>query len=525
MIINNKMTLLDEFKKRYPKANLAKFQFVSDSYGGYIYWKNNRYPSYNRLTVMSPDDMSGETWTQFMEPDMKVKLNNDLGLGGAFPDSLKLTTKAYPIPAIDYEDKASDIKSLLTSLDIFVSQKQKFTSGMRDVFKETTVKFTSAKQCKKWLGGPDFNYWPQQLNFAVWCATGGCGISLHEAKNYPPVVYGFIKFHVYFTIRRILYEIGCPLPDDAVFNQTSNQYNKVVFQRLCREFGLPSNPDFRWKGGRNHGLGDIFLDYGAGYHGRGGGYQNVHVIRGYDKRADTWPDSLNLFSDEGGTDQNGKLVSFIRNDDHGGAQYSWFATLTSHGITKAGLGRLNRSVEAFVYCILGSQVDTRSTIVGNGGSAQETQQEFLNIFESSVIENNIAKSVQRYQFSVQEAKLRLNLAIAPGVWLLPSSLIINTESVTGYNNKLQKATGDMSFGVNNSLNTEAIQVGIKHNMGSSKVKLPHKIATKPDVKPTEKSKPEAKPTEKSKPDVTPKHEINLVVLTIFFGGLAWYIFR
>ena len=73
---------------------------------------------------------------------------------------------------------------------------------------------------------------------------------------------------------------------------------------------------------------------------------------------------------------------------------------------------------------------------GIGGGAIETQQEFLALFESSVIENGISSSIQRYQLAVQEAKLRLDLAIAPGVWLMPSNMIVNTESVTGYNNKV-----------------------------------------------------------------------------------------
>ena len=58
--------------------------------------------------------------------------------------------------------------------------------------------------------------------------------------------------------------------------------------------------------------------------------------------------------------------------------------------------------------------------------AIETQQEFLSLFESSVIENDISSSIQRYQLSVQKGKLRLDLAIAPGVWLMPSNMIINT---------------------------------------------------------------------------------------------------
>ena len=139
---------------------------------------------------------------------------------------------------------------------------------------------------------------------------------------------------------------------------------------------------------------------------------------------------------------------------------------------------MNRSAEAFVYCILGAQVNTRNSIYGNGGGAIETQQEFLALFESSVIENDISNSIQRYQLAVQEAKLRLDLAIAPGVWLMPSNMINNTESVIGFNNKLLKASNDMNFGVNNSLNTESKQVGINHNLGSSKLKLPHITETK-----------------------------------------------
>ena len=42
------------------------------------------------------------------------------------------------------------------------------------------------------------------------------------------------------------------------------------------------------------------------------------------------------------------------------------------------------------------------SIVGNSGSAVEAQQEFLTLFESSVIEETISKTVQRYQLEVQE---------------------------------------------------------------------------------------------------------------------------
>ena len=63
-----------------------------------------------------------------------------------------------------------------------------------------------------------------------------------------------------------------------------------------------------------------------------------------------------------------------------------FIPESGHGLTKAGLGRINRSIEAFVYCVLGAQVNTRTSIVSKGGGGFETQQNFIKLFESSVIE-------------------------------------------------------------------------------------------------------------------------------------------
>ena len=60
----------------------------------------------------------------------------------------------------------------------------------------------------------------------------------------------------------------------------------------------------------------------------------------------------------------------LRNDHFVDFQYAWFIPESGYGLTKAGLGRINRSVEAFVYCILGAQVNTRNSIVGNSAVEQ-----------------------------------------------------------------------------------------------------------------------------------------------------------
>ena len=56
---------------------------------------------------------------------------------------------------------------------------------------------------------------------------------------------------------------------------------------------------------------------------------------------------------------------------------------------------------------------------------------------------------------------------------MPSRMVINTESTVGYNNKLKRVSPSMKLGVNYDVNVDSGEVGIKNNLGVSKVKLPH----------------------------------------------------
>jgi len=110
---------------------------------------------------------------------------------------------------------------------------------------------------------------------------------------------------------------------------------------------------------------------------------------------------------------------------------------------------------------LGAQVNVRSSIIGEGGRAKEVQTEFLTLMESAISQPDLAKSVQRYQLAVDEAKVRLNLGVAPMAWLMPANMVINTASVVGYNNKLKQAVSGTKPGVNNTLNTDTKKSGLQ----------------------------------------------------------------
>ena len=121
-------------------------------------------------------------------------------------------------------------------------------------------------------------------------------------------------------------------------------------------------------------------------------------------------------------------------------------------------------------------------------------------------------------------------------------MVVNTESVVGYNNKLKKATTFMRIGVNSDLNIPVRRSTQKHNLGSCAVKLPHsgvetrvvksgtkekqvvKSKTSEKSKTTETRDSETKETSETK-TVSTSHETNLNVLIIVAGGLAWFLFR
>ena len=86
------------------------------------------------------------------------------------------------------------------------------------------------------------------------------------------------------------------------------------------------------------------------------------------------------------------------------------------------------------HCVLGAQVNVRSSILGDGGRAIEAQSEFLVLLEDAIRQLDLSKSVGRCELAVDEVKARFDFVAAPGTWIMPSRMAINTESTVGYNN-------------------------------------------------------------------------------------------
>jgi len=95
----------------------------------------------------------------------------------------------------------------------------------------------------------------------------------------------------------------------------------------------------------------------------------------------------------------------------------------------------------------------------------------------------------------------------------------------------------MKLGVNSDINLEQKPVGIKHNLGMSKVQWPHTVKTsrqtaitevktsEPTRNSEEKPTGRARTTQKDNGRFNSKHEVNLALIIIGAGALAWYLFR
>ena len=107
--------------------------------------------------------------------------------------------------------------------------------------------------------------------------------------------------------------------------------------------------------------------------------------------------------------------------------------------------------------------------------------------EGAIKTINASNGPVKYQDAIERTKTRLDFDIARGVLLMPSRMIINTESVVGYNNNLRRATDDMKLGVNNQVNLETKKASlILMGGGPSKVKPPNSHPSNPiHKKPTE----------------------------------------
>lgn len=194
---------------------------------------------------------------------------------GNFSNQLILTKNVKtPVPAVDFANSNASVGGLFNQKQkIYVTPTEYFTTKYREIFTNTKIKKTTGKGARAWLGGPNIKYWSHHLNFALCCAITFSGISrdILLDMQLSSQLRGLFQFHVYFTIRRILFEMGSiqsvkALPGDPTFSQTNNPYDFSSYKRICSEFGVePTTCTVsRFTQGKNHGFGYVYVIYDGG---------------------------------------------------------------------------------------------------------------------------------------------------------------------------------------------------------------------------------------------------------------------
>jgi len=241
-------------------------------------------------------------WSQSMKSALGV-----IGVAG-FPCQLSpmKNKTALPIPAVDFTKVAPSLKNIFNqNINIYVTSDTFFVTKFREIFQQTKLRHNTAAESKRWLGGPDMKYWPQQLNFAVFCETQRCGISREIFAStglaLPPQIRAFLRSG---EVSGILYQLGgiqniSALPGDLTFNKSDNYNDVASYKRICDEFGINSSSDLRFTHGKEHGLGSVYI--GVTGHGSM-------------RTGTAYPGGFYKSSDEGGAASKGNRLSFIEPD-------------------------------------------------------------------------------------------------------------------------------------------------------------------------------------------------------------------
>lgn len=337
----------------------------------------------------------------------------------------------------------SNIRQFLINPTIYVNQSAGFDKKFLDIaYKYVLPIITHDADVQRWTTNP-MVFWQNQLNFAVWCASTGCGVSVrdHLTAQANPMIMSFYRFHVYFQVRKILNHMRCPLPSYPTWNPFNNAIDMTTYELLCNEFGVDKDTDWRQKHDKNSGLGSVYLYYGSGYH--------VLLDGNYYPQGSTRAIRQSFTE----TTTNDVLhIDYIQqgSDVTDGWVYSMLDK--SQGFTEVGVRRINDSIRAYVWAILGAQSSMRTSIVGTG-TAFDAQDDFLAKIQARIDhEVDPPTSVATYQDVLHYARSKLDFALGSSLYMAPSDMELKIGQIENYNNEIVIAKDDMTLGTNQQLN-------------------------------------------------------------------------
>ena len=207
-----------------------------------------------------------------------------------------------------------------------------------------------------------------QLNFAMFCVTSALGISWQHLNHPNLLVRSVYRFYVHFHIRLILHELGISLPHEHGISKVQNAYIQSTYYSICDDYGVDANETWMH--------GDWF-------------YTTDYAIFGHEVKATERSPPENLTR--------------------------WIIT-QSKGFTKKGTEKIRRSARTYVYLVLTSLVQGRSTIVGNSVPKGDAEQAFKGMFKALINEDySMGIDIERYQGVLEQALSKVDFSMGIGI--------------------------------------------------------------------------------------------------------------
>ena len=92
-----------------------------------------------------------------------------------------------------------------------------------------------------------------------------------------------------------------------------------------------------------------------------------------------------------------------------------------------------------------------------GAKSSQTQDVFHQLVSDTIVQSDPTVTITNMKTAIRDTNVVLNMAITPGVILIPASMIILSKMIAGYNNILTLAKSRMTFGKNDNINYFKVQ--------------------------------------------------------------------
>jgi hypothetical protein len=317
------------------------------------------------------------------------------------------------------------------------------------------VKIQSFDDVDRWYDD-SMLFYCQQYKFALYCATALCGVAKDQLTQGLPFTKAIMNFHVLFQTKRILVQMDVRNPGDQDFDPHNNPYNKTEYRKILNQFdATPQDiPQIDQPAG---GLGYMRRDaIGSSLK-----MKSIVALQKQYGEAVTIPKfpSTGLDNDfmdvqkKGG--KWGTYYQFPPTNDSIGVKldsvtqdiFDYNRVVPDHtkGLTNSGIIRLNDSIRAYVYCLLGAQVQARQT-----GSSLEAQQQFLVLVNDLIVKKqSLEESISNFEDALSKTRGKINYVIAKGLYMLPADMNLNKlgQSVKGFNDQIKIAQGFDGIGI------------------------------------------------------------------------------